>query len=202
MRFRKDLMDSWVKDKKVFEYSDGTQDLFADPMEVLQTMNIFADGDLSTVRDKAFPAPVEVMVSEDYVDETGEPAKRQVKKLEQVPRMVEQPVMVDGKPKLGKDGKVMMEEVQAKHPDGQLVFDLEPEYVETAPDPDDLENFYQMIRVGFGIPPRDRTRPGGFTRPMLEELWNRFQGWLFEKKVEPGSSPTSSAPTEEASLPV
>lgn len=193
MRFRDDLMESWITDKKTFQYSDGSQDLHADPMEVLQNMNAFAGGDLGTVRDAAYPEPVPDTEIKDGVE---------VPKVRMVPKMKTVPKLADGKPIVGADGQPVTEEVQEKHPDGQPVVDEVPVFVHPPVDAADTAKFYDMIRAGFDIPPRDRTKPGGFTRPMLDDLWNRFMAWMFDIKKKPSSSQTSSAPTEEESLPV
>jgi len=55
--------------------------------------------------------------------------------------------------------------------------------------------FLDAIAQAFAIPRRFDAATGvGFTEKNLRDLWNKFQGWLDEKKNPPGNSPASPQP--------
>ena len=77
--------------------------------------------------------------------------------------------------------------------------DGELETWQPIPSTENREKFYAMIGHAFQVTLFDRSTGTGYTRAMLRWLWKDFMDWLDGAKKKPDSSPTSLAPTEEAS---
>lgn len=71
-------LDAWCSDRKCYEYSDGTQKIFGDPMQIMEQMEAYAEeaaGSVSQLMKGAFP-PDEPAI-ESYTDPaTGEMLQR------------------------------------------------------------------------------------------------------------------------------
>lgn len=161
---------NWTGERKCFKFSDGTQDIYGDPMEIIERMNSFSGGDPERIRAAAYPAP------EPLFDEIADPHG--------APEPIQQPRF-----RTIKDPKT-----------GEETFEQAFFYPEAPFEA--KEKFRHMIAYAFGVQLFDRKTGQGFTWGMLGQLWNMFHEWLNEKKERPASLPTSSAPTEEESLPV
>lgn len=57
-----DLID-WTKHRKCFPYSDGTQDLGGDPMEIIERMNVFSGGSPNKVIEQTWPMAEPVIIA-------------------------------------------------------------------------------------------------------------------------------------------
>jgi len=187
--------------KRCYEYSDGvSQTIYGDPLDIQERMRIFANGSPRKVVDAAFPDAEPFMISVPGKMD-GDPVM--VQKMESVPKMkLVQAKDDDGKDLFFQDGEPMMVWQPVLDDKGEPVMTERGVMIPMVPSFEEREAYYNMICAGFQVHRWDPVARTGMTKTMLQALEADFNKFMRETKKGPAASPTTSKPSEAASLPV